>query len=322
MQKVKIVSTGLYLPPKIETAAETATLIGRSEKWILSRTGVAERRIAKEPMDIIGARAAREALSQGTEPDCILNASTTPLQLIPDSSVFIQRELGMKGIPSWTIHATCLSFLVALMTASSFIQSNLYERILIVSAETGTPWRNFKEPESAALFGDGAAAAVVEPTPEAEKSGILDWEMNTWPGGAELTEFRGGGTRYPPYKPGKSSSEDYLFSMKGTRVYRMARKRIKETLSTLFKRNNISVHDIDWLIPHQASGPAMEAAREYGFDPKKIVNIIAEVGNCIAASMPMALAIAHKRGLLKRGDLLLLGGTGAGLSIAFALVRW
>ena len=322
MQKMKITSTGLYLPPKVQTSRELSTLIGRSEKWIRSRTGIEERRIAEESMDTIAAKAAREALGNGPDPDCILNASTTPIQLIPDSSVFIQKELGMRGIPSWSTHATCLSFVVALMTAASLISSRLYKRILIVSAETGTPWRNMKQPESAALFGDGAAAVIVEPAPDGEDSGLLDWEMSTWPEGSNLTEFRGCGTRCPPYRPDQSTSEDYFFSMKGPKVYRMARDQIKESLTTLFQRNHITAKDIDWAIPHQASGPAVEAAQEYGFDQSKVVNIVSQYGNCIAASIPMALIITHRKGLIKKGDLLLLGGTGAGLSVAFALLRW
>jgi 3-oxoacyl-[acyl-carrier-protein] synthase-3 len=322
VQNIQIVSTGLFLPPKIQTSGALAPLIGRSEKWIISRTGISERRIAEEPMDVMAAKAAREALGKGRQPDCILNASTTPLQLLPDSSVFIQKELGMSGIPSWSVHATCLSFVVALLNASALIQTKTYRKILVVSSETGTPWRNLKEPESAALFGDGAAAAVIEPTPQGAPSCLLDWEMNSWPDGADYTEFRGAGTRHPPDNPEKTKPEDNLFHMEGSAVYRMARERIAITLSAILNRNKLQPKDIDWVIPHQASGRAVEAASEYGFQKNQVVNIIAEYGNCIAASIPMALAIMHKRGLLKRGQLLLLGGTGAGLSVAFALIRW
>ncbi|MGA2298054.1 MAG: ketoacyl-ACP synthase III, partial [FCB group bacterium] len=161
MYKVKISSTGLYLPPRIQTSAELASIIGKSEDWIISRTGIKERRIAEEPMDVLAAKAAKDALKDGPPPDCIINASTTPLQLIPDSSVFIQRALGYEGIPSWSIHSTCLSFVVALNTASALIQGGAYKRILIVSSEAGTTWRNMKEPESASLFGDAAAAAII-----------------------------------------------------------------------------------------------------------------------------------------------------------------
>jgi 3-oxoacyl-[acyl-carrier-protein] synthase-3 len=322
MQRVKIVSTGLYLPPRIQTAKELASLIGRSEKWVISRTGVKERRIAEEPMDVLAAKAGREALGDGPPPDCILNASATPLQLIPDSSPFIQRELGLNGVPSWSIHATCLSFLVALNTAASLITSKSFRRILIISSETGTPFRDFDEPESAALFGDGAAAAVVEATPEDEESAYIDWEMNTWPEGAELTEFRGAGTKHPPNHPTKTSAKDNLFQMNGVRVYRMARDKITENLKALFDRNQVTPQDFNWLILHQASGRAVHMAGKYGFPPEKTVNIVENVGNTIAASIPMVLATANKRRLLKRGDLLLLGGTGAGLSVAFAIVRW
>lgn len=320
--KIKIVSTGYYLPPRKQTSGELAPLIGRSEKWIKSRTGINERRIAEEPMNVIGANAARDALGSGSAPDCIINASTTPLQLIPDSSVFIQESLGFSAVPSWSVHATCLSFVVALVNAAGMIHMNQYRRILIVSSETGTPWRNLNEPESAALFGDGAAAAVIEPTPDEESSGLIDWEMNTWPDGAQYTEFRGAGTRYPPNDNEKTKPEDNLFHMEGASVYRLGRERVYVTLSALLKRNNLKPKDISLVIPHQASGPALEAAAMYGFKKDRVVNIIAEHGNCISASIPMAMAVADKKNRLKRGDIILLGGTGAGLSVAFALIRW
>lgn len=322
MQRVKIVTTGLYLPPKIQTAKELSPLIKRSERWIISRTGVAERRIAEESMDVMAAKAACAAIGDGPPPDCILNASATPLQLIPDSAPFIERALGLSGIPAWSIHSTCLSFLVALNTAAAMISVKAFKRILIVSSETGTPFRDFDEPESAALFGDGAAAAVIEPTPDDEPSAFIDWEMNTWPEGAEMTEFRGAGTQHPPNHPTKTRPKDNLFQMKGAQVYRLARDKIKDNLAILFRRNHVIPDDFAWLIMHQASGRAVQMADRYGFPPEKTINIVKNVGNTIAASMPMVLATADKQGVLKRGDLLLLGGTGAGLSVAFAIIRW
>lgn len=322
MQRIKIVGTGLYLPPKIQTAQELSSLIKRSEHWIISRTGVAERRIAEEPMDEMAANAARQALGNGPSPDCILNASATPLQLIPDSAPFIERALGLNGIPAWSIHSTCLSFVVALHTAAALLNARTFKRILIVSSEAGTPFRDFDQPESASLFGDGAAAVVVEATPENEPSLFIDWQMNTWPEGAEFTEFRGAGTKHPPNHPTKTTAKDNLFQMHGARIYRMARDKITENLTALYARNNVKPADIDWLILHQASGKAVEMATSYGFPPDKTINIINKVGNTIAASTPMVLATADQQGLLKRGDLLLLGGTGAGLSVAFALLRW
>ena len=322
MYKVKIVSVGLCLPDKIQTSAELASIIGKSESWIISRTGIEARRIATEPMSVMAAKAAREAIQSGPPPDCIINASTTPMQLIPDSSVFIQRELGYDSIPSWSVHATCLSFIVAMNQASALIECGIYKRILIVSAEAGSPWRNFDEPESASLFGDAAAAVVLEKTPDGESSQWIDWQMNTWPGGAELTEFRGAGTQHPPDNPLLTKKDDNYFSMQGSRVYRFALTSVKKPLNDILDRNKLKPIDLDWFIPHQASGHAVEAASLYGFNLDKVANIVKNYGNCIAASIPMTLAIYQKQGKIQRGDLCLLGGTGAGLSVAFALIRF
>ncbi len=322
MHRVRITGTGLHLPAKVQTAAELAPLIGRSERWILSRTGVTERRIATEPMDVMGAAAAREALGDGPPPDCIINASITPLQLIPDSSTYIQRQLGYEGIPCWTLAGNCLSFVIALANAAALIESGVFRRILIVSSEAGTPWRYMKEAESAALFGDGAAAVVVEPTADGEDSAILDWEMGTWPEGADLTVFPGAGTRHPPGHPELTKPEDNYFHMKGPKVFFLARHKVTGVLNAIWERNGVTARDIDWLILHQASARAVAAAEAYGFDMNRVPNYVGQIGNTIAASTPMVLAMAQREGKLERGQRLLLGGTGAGLSVAFMLLRW
>ena len=319
--RIKIISSGLYVPPLVETAEDLAPRIGRSADWIISRTGVARRHISEIPVEKMAANAAKEALQGVDAPDLILNASTTPRQLIPDTSVFIQRELGLDGIPSFTIHTTCLSFLSALHVASSFIQAGAYRRILVVSAEIGSVSRNFAEPESASLFGDGAAAVVIEPTPEGEDSALLAYRMTTWPKGAELTELRGAGTRFHPNDPA-TRPVDNLFHMNGPGVYRMARRRVAVVLRRVFEQAGIVASDLDLIVPHQASGGALEAAPRYGLPAEKLVNVVAEYGNCIAASMPMALAVALRQGRLERGQRVLLLGTGAGLSVAAAILRW
>ena len=154
--RVKIVSTGRYLPEKVETARELAGKLCVTEDWIISRTGVATRHVADVSQGEMGARAAAKALGDGPPPDLIINASGVPHQVIPDTSVFLQQAMGLKGIPSFSIHATCLSFAVALHAAAGLISADAYRRVLIVSADLGTRGRNFDEPESASLFGDGA----------------------------------------------------------------------------------------------------------------------------------------------------------------------
>ena len=168
---VKITGSGYYLPDRIETALELSKKINKPVDWIISRTGVEERRISDIDVDKMGAIAAKNALGNSKiNPDLILNASGVGKQVIPDTSVFFQKELGLDGIPSFSIHATCLSFLVAFNTAATFITAGRYSKILIISADRGTRGRNFDEPESAALLGDAAAAIVVEKAKKSNQS--------------------------------------------------------------------------------------------------------------------------------------------------------
>ena len=318
---LKISGIGYYLPEYIETSEELAPKINKSIDWINTRTGVVERRVSDIDVDLMGSKASKLALKDEV-PDLILNASGVGKQVIPDTSVFIQKELGFKGIPSFTVHSTCLSFLVALHTAANFISQGSYKKILIVSADRGTRGRNFNEPESAALLGDAAAAVLVEKALDNEGSNMLDFTMNTYPEGSHLTEVRGGGTNLHPHDE-ETNFADNLFSMNGPLIYKMARKTVYNQIQLDLKNNNLKVDDINLVIPHQASGLAIKAYSKYGgFNEGKVVNILAKTGNCVAASLPLALAIAYEENRIKRGDLIYFIGTGAGLSVASCLLRY
>ena len=146
--------------------------------------------------------------------------------------------------------------------------------------------------------------------------------MNTWSDGANLTEVRGGGTALHPQNP-STKPEDNLFSMDGPSIYKIARKKAYKMVSETFKNVEFDKTDVSWVIPHQASKKAVTAYHEYGgFEENKIINIVAKTGNCVAASMPMALVTAVQDGRIMRGDLLYFIGTGAGLSMACALIRF
>ena len=161
---MKITGTGIYIPPVIQTSEEIAPLINKTPEWIIKKSGVKERRVSNIDVDEMGAIAGLEAIGDNGPPDLIINASGVPKQTIPDTSTFYQKEMGLNGIPSFSIHCTCLSFITAFHTASSLIQSNVYNKILIISSDRGTRGRNFNEPESASLLGDGAAAIILEPS--------------------------------------------------------------------------------------------------------------------------------------------------------------
>jgi len=320
--KIKISGSGLYLPPKIERSEDIAHLIDRSVDWIHDKSGVFERRVSEIDVDKMGAIAGKEALNDGPPPDLIINASGVPRQTIPDTSTFYQKEMGFEGIPSYSIHCTCLSFITALHTASSLIQSNSYDRILIISADRGTIGRNYNEPESASLLGDGAAAVLLEPSSNDEDSELLYHTMSTWPSGSNLTEVRGGGTRKHPQDP-NTTKEDNLFSMDGPAIYKIARKQVYRILLEVLKETGLKRESIDWVIPHQASGKAVEAyISAGGFNKEQVLETVSKFGNCVAASVPMTLAMAIEDGRVKRGDLLMLIGTGAGLSAACSLIRY
>ena len=322
MFDIKISGTGIYLPPRVETSEELVTKINKPVDWIHQKAGVFERRVADIDVDKMGAIAGKEALNNGPPPDLIINASGVPKQTIPDTSTFFQKELGFDGVPSFSIHCTCLSFIAALHTASSLIQSKSYKRILIISSDRGTVGRNFEEPESASLLGDGAAAVLVEPSDTEDHSEFLYHTMNTWPSGTELTEVRGGGTRKHPLDP-NTNRNDNLFSMDGPAVYKIARKEVYKMLLKTLKETGIKKESIDWVVPHQASKKAVEAYSSVGgFKNEKVLETVSRFGNCVAASVPMTMVLAIKNNQIKRNDLVMLIGTGAGLSAACSIIRY
>ena len=316
----KITGYGYYLPPAIETAKQLSEKINKTEKWIIARAGVKERRISDIDVDKMGAIAAKKAIGEKKQPDLIINASGVPKQTIPDTSVFIQKELGYNGIPSFSIHSTCLSFITAINIAGSLIQNQTYRNILIVSSDRGTRGRNFNQPESACLLGDAAAAVYLEPSNNSNQ-GLVDFEMSTWPKAANLTQVRGGGTSLHP-QDSATKHEDNLFSMNGPEVFKFSLPKVHDMILNVLNRNNISQSDIDFLIPHQASGKGVDAYSKYGgFENKKIMNIVDKTGNCVAASLPLAFAMAYDDKIIDKNSLVFLIGTGAGLSIASALIK-
>lgn len=311
---------GIYLPPAVCSSESLAPRLGTTAEWIIAHTGVRERRISELPVERMAALAGRAALGERA-PDLVVTASTLPRQLVPDDGPFVLRELGLSGVPAFSVRATCLSFLVGLRVVAGLVDTGACRRVLLVSSERGSVGRDFGEPGSAALLGDGAAAAVITPTPAGEGSGVLAWEMATFPEGAELTEIAGGGLRFHPDNP-DTKPEHHLFHMDGPGVYRMARVRVGEVLERLFAQAGLPRSAVDLVVPHQASGAGVKAVRRYGFATERVVDVVATQGNCVAASLPMALATAHEAGRLERGMVVLLLGTGAGLSVAAMLLRW
>jgi 3-oxoacyl-[acyl-carrier-protein] synthase-3 len=317
----RIVATNYCVPPDVETSQQVAQKIGRTADWIQNVTGVHSRHVSpcvKDPA-ILAADAARPVIADYGPPDCLIYCGAIPRQMLPDLSVFVHRELGLKGTAAMSVNTACLSFLSALVTADALIERGVYNRILLCVGELASRGRNFDDPESAALLGDGGAAVLVERC-EGD-SCIVRSRLETWSEGADLAGLRGGGTMLSPDDPGTQPS-DHRFFMMGDQLLRVTIPRLRKFLDQFLAACEVSQDQIQLVVPHQPSGPALQLLSRWGFDEDRTINIVAKYGNCVAASMPMALAIAAQEGRLKRGDKVLLLGTAAGISLGAALVTW
>ncbi len=328
---LKILGMGRYLPERVVNNAEVEALIGLPSGTIdNSHAGVRERRwVVDETGSWLAAQAAKAALSDaGLEPgdlDLIINGSGTQEQAIPDGGPLIQRHLGLEGsgIPAFSTHSTCLSFLVGLNVAANFLATGQHERILVTSGDIASHALNSKQPEAFMLFGDAAAAVVVTRTPPGEVSCMSSFVYRTFGEGAYLTAVMGGGTRKHPNMP-DASPEDNLFHMDGKAVYLMAVEHAPKTLAML--RPSIlteGLGSIKAVIPHQASGLALGAmTQRLGWPLERIAVTLDKLGNTIGASIPVTLVEARDQGMFDRGDEIMLFGTGAGLSIGAAILTY
>jgi 3-oxoacyl-[acyl-carrier-protein] synthase-3 len=318
---LKIIGFGRYLPKRIVPSSELEAMCGVPAGWVERRNGVRERRwVTDETSSFMSGQAAIEALDEAklkpNQLDLIINASGTGEQAIPDTGVLIQRQLGLgnSGIPAMTVHTTCLSFVAAMDVASNFLNSGRYKNILIASADVASCGINPKEPESASLVGDAAAAVVVTKSDTNDKSIIHHAHFKTYGDGAYLTTIMGGGSRLHPRFDGHKPEDD-LFHMDGPAVLRMVRGIAHDFLDELYPGLSKSLVDIDVVVPHQASKVGLMMLERFGWPNSKIMTTIETLGNCVAASIPATLYQAVRDGNIQRGQKVLLVGTGAGLSI-------
>lgn len=330
VRNIKIVGTGKYLPKNTVTAAELDRRLGVREGWVAKKTGVLIRHYADtETASWMGAQAAFLALKDSgltyEDIDCIVCASGTAQQAIPCTAALIQKEMGKEesGTPCFDINSTCLSFVVGLDVMSYMVDAGRYSRVLFVSTEVASVGLNWEQKESCALFGDGACAVIIERSQPSDASKIRSARLETYSKGAHLSEIRGGGSKLHPREYRQETQKDFLFDMDGKAIFRMASKLIGAFTEHLLSSSGCSISDIDFVIPHQASGMSMRILREkLGIPKEKFVDIIENHGNTIAASIPMALHELLKQKSVKRGDKLMLIGTAAGLSLGGVVLEY
>jgi 3-oxoacyl-[acyl-carrier-protein] synthase-3 len=257
--------------------------------------------------------------------DCLVAVSGTMDQGMPSNAALIHAELQLSscGIPAFDINASCLGFIVALDTLSCLIATGRYKHILVVAADLASCGLNWNNLESSAIFGDGAAAAIFSQTAQHNTSRLIASGLHTYSEGVEFCAIPAGGSRFHPSRITQAFDPLTKFHMDGKKVFRLAAQYLPDFVEKLFAAAAMSPNDIDWIVPHQASHLAIQhIIKRLGFNPERVINIFANYGNQVAASLPTALDIAVRDGRIQRGHRILLLGTGAGLSIGGALLEF
>jgi len=317
-----IVGLGAYLPENRVTNDDLAERVDTSDEWITARTGIKERRLAREgeKTSDFALHAAREALKDADlsadDLDLIVLATTTADQTFPATATTVQAALGMTHGAAFDVQAVCSGFVYALTVADSFIKSGQAKRALVIGSETFSRLLDWEDRTTCVLFGDGAGAVVLEGS---DADGPADRGV--------LSAFLRSDGRYADilYVDGGPSSTGTVghVRMQGREVFRHAVVHIAEAIEEGCKRAGVPIEQVDWFVPHQANQRILDGvAKKLGIPEEKVVSTVARHGNTSAASVPLALYEAVKDGRVKRGDLVLIEALGGGLTWGSALIRW
>lgn len=318
--KAKIIGTGRYLPEQILTNAELEKLVDTTDDWIVSRTGMKERRIAgeKEFTSDMGFEAALVALEdakvQAEEVDLILVATLTPDYVFPSTACLLQSRLGSVKAAAVDIQAACSGYLYGLSMAKAFVESGMYRTVLLVAAEKLSSIVNYQDRNTCILFGDGASACVV--SSDRSKKGLLIRDIALGSDGslAELLILPAGGAKMPASAETVSSGMHYL-KMEGKEVFKHAVRRMEAACKECLDRLNLKEQDISWIVPHQANIRIIEAiAKRFESPMERVYLTIHKYGNTSASSLGIALDELLKEKELQVGENLLLTAFGAGLT--------
>ena len=322
----RIIGTGSYLPSRVMTNQDIEKFVDTSDKWIIERTGVRERRIAAEgeATSDLATHAGRKALENASvnekDIDLILVATSTPDMFFPSTACLVQDRLGARQAAAFDLSAACSGFIFAMSIADQYIRNGVFQTILVIGSEVMSRIVNWSDRNTCVLFGDGAGAAVIKGTQRDD--GILSTHLHSDGRLWELIHVPGGGSRIPPSPDMVIQKKQYI-NMKGSATFKVAVRTLEEGANEALKANRISPSDVDLFIPHQANIRIIRAATErLGIPLSKVFLNLERYGNTSAASIPIALDEALRGGRIKPGNLVLLEAFGAGLTWASALIRW
>ena len=322
MKYSRITGTGSYLPEKILTNAELERMVETSDDWIVSRTGVRERRVAAEGENTVdlAERAVRPAIEAAgidiQDIDLIVLATTTPDQVFPATACLLQRRLEIHGCPAFDIQAVCTGFVYALNVADKFIHTESAKCALVVGAETFSRIIDWTDRGTCVLFGDGAGAVIVQAH---DAPGIISSHLHADGQYTSLLEVPAGVSQgYDKVRNGQA-----YVRMGGSEVFKVAVNTLGQIVDETLAANNMQKSDVTWLVPHQANIRIIAAtARRLGMSMDHVVVTVDRHGNTSAASIPLAFDEAVRDGRIKRGDTVLMEAFGGGFTWGSVLLKY
>ncbi len=323
----KIIGVGACVPSAVVTNADLEKLVDTSDEWITTRTGIKERRIAKDHESTSGLaiEAAKDAMAyagiDATIIDLIIVATSTPENLYPSTACMVQAAIGANRAAGFDLEAACTGIIYALAVGQQFIGSGMFKTVLVIGVDIHSRFLNWEDRDTCILFGDGAGAFVLQGA--ADENDILATYLRADGTGGHLLMIPNSGAGYPHAGSPPPKTMDRFLQMNGRAIYEFAVNAVPEAVRAAAARAGIRVEDIDFLVPHQANRRIINAAAErLGMRKEQIVSNVDELGNTSAASIPLALWQALRRKQVRPPATCALVGFGGGLTWGAAIVRW
>ncbi len=323
MEGIIIKGIGAYTPSKIVTNDDLSKIVETSDEWIRSRTGIKERRISQgEDTSYMGIKASEKAIElanlQREDIDLIVFSTCTPDMFIPSSACIVQKEMGLKNAVAFDLNAACSGFVYGVDVARSLMKTNNYKNALVIGSENLSKVINWEDRKTCVLFADGAAAVVLS---KSESEGIIDSICKSYGDNGEFLSI-GGREIKNPFMDKSISKYQYL-DMDGSEIFKFATSSVISSIKDILQKNNMTIDDIDYIVPHQANVRIIEyVAKKLKTSMDKFYMNIDTYGNTSSASIPLALNEMYNKGILQKDQNLLLVGFGGGLTYGSCLIKW
>jgi 3-oxoacyl-[acyl-carrier-protein] synthase-3 len=324
--RAAITGVAVYVPERRVTNADLATRLDTSDDWIVTRTGIRERRVGGpgETTSTMGAEAVRRLMAhRGLGPDdvgALIVATVTPDMVFPATACLVQDQVGLRNTWGFDLSAACSGFLYALTTGAHLVASGAHRRVIVLGADLMSAIIDPLDRTTAVLFGDGAGAVLLEPAEPGY--GFLDFHHRVDGSGRNDLLMPAGGSLHPASHATVDAREHFL-KQNGKTVFKFAVSQMADSITTLLRRHELTPTDIAMVVPHQANQRILDATAERLSLPEgRMASVIARYGNTTAATLPLALEEVVREGKVKRGDLVVFVAVGAGFTVGSSLVRW